>query len=83
MVIAKDMGNVRIVYDGSPFDVLYDIKVERLVGGECKMYKNLLAEAKVIQDAWGYGLLEAIEFIVGDVCVSGNENENRPSSTEN
>lgn len=28
------------------------------------MYKNLLAEAKVIQDAWGYGLLEAIEFIV-------------------
>lgn len=28
------------------------------------MYKNLLAEAKVIQDAWGYGLLEAIEFII-------------------
>jgi hypothetical protein len=28
------------------------------------MYKNLLAEAKVIQDAWGYGLLEAIQFIV-------------------
>ena len=28
------------------------------------MYKNLLAEAKVIQDAWSYGLLEAIEFIV-------------------
>lgn len=38
MVIAKDMGNVRIVYDGSPFDVLYDIKVERLVGGEWKFY---------------------------------------------
>ncbi len=28
------------------------------------MYTNLLAEAKVIQDAWGYGLLEAIEFII-------------------
>ena len=38
MVVAKDMGNVRIVYDGSPFDVLYDIKVERLVGGEWKFY---------------------------------------------
>ena len=31
MYIAKDLGNVRIVYDGSPFDVAYDIKVERLV----------------------------------------------------
>jgi hypothetical protein len=30
MHIASDMGTVRIVYDGSPFDVLYDIKVERL-----------------------------------------------------
>jgi hypothetical protein len=30
---------------------------------EIVMYTNLLAEAKVIQDAWGYGLLEAIEFI--------------------
>ena len=27
------------------------------------MFANLLAEAKVIQDAWGYGLLEAIMFI--------------------
>jgi hypothetical protein len=26
MHIASDMGTVRIVYDGSPFDVLYDIK---------------------------------------------------------
>ena len=28
------------------------------------MYDNLMAEAKVIQDAWGYGLLEALEFIM-------------------
>lgn len=28
------------------------------------MYDNLLAEAKYIQDAWGYGLLEAIEYIL-------------------
>lgn len=27
------------------------------------MFKNLLAEAKSIQDAWGYGLLEAIMYI--------------------
>ena len=38
MHIASDMGTVRIVYDGSPFDVLYDIKVERLVNGEWKFY---------------------------------------------
>jgi hypothetical protein len=31
---------------------------------EIVMYSNLLAEAKVIQDAWGYGLLEAIEYII-------------------
>ena len=28
------------------------------------MYNNLLAEAKYIQDAWGYGLLEAIQYIL-------------------
>ena len=38
MHISSDMGTVRIVYDGSPFDVLYDIKVERLVNGEWKFY---------------------------------------------
>lgn len=38
MYVSKDFGNVRIVHDGSPFDVLYDIKVERLVGGEWKFY---------------------------------------------
>jgi hypothetical protein len=27
------------------------------------MFTNLLNEAKVIQDAWGYGLLEAIMYI--------------------
>jgi hypothetical protein len=34
MYVAKDFGTVRIVHDGSPFDVLYDVKVERLVAGE-------------------------------------------------
>jgi hypothetical protein len=28
------------------------------------MYDNLLAEAKYIQDAWGYGLLEAVQYIL-------------------
>jgi len=27
------------------------------------MYKNLLNEAKYIQEAWGYGLLEALTYI--------------------
>ena len=34
MYIAHNFGKVRIVHDGSPFDVLYDVKVERLVAGE-------------------------------------------------
>ena len=34
MYIAHNFGKVRIVHDGSPFDVLYDVKVERLVNGE-------------------------------------------------
>ena len=38
MHIASDMGTVRIVYDGSPFDVLYDVKVERLVNGKWVFY---------------------------------------------
>ena len=38
MYVAKDFGTVRIVHDGSPFDVLYDVKVERLVAGEWKFY---------------------------------------------
>ena len=28
------------------------------------MYTNLLRETKAIQDAWGYGFLEALQFIV-------------------
>lgn len=38
MYVAHDFGKVRIVHDGSPFDVLYDVKVERLVNGEWKFY---------------------------------------------
>jgi hypothetical protein len=38
MYIAKDFGKVRIVHDGSPFDVLYDVKVEVLKDGEWKFY---------------------------------------------
>ncbi len=34
MYVSKDFGTVRIVCDGSPFDVLYDVKVERLVNGD-------------------------------------------------
>ena len=28
------------------------------------MFNNLMAEAKYIQDAWGYGFLEALQFII-------------------
>ena len=38
MYVAKDFGTVLIILDGSPFDVLYDVKVERLVNGEWKFY---------------------------------------------
>ena len=36
-----DFGNVRIVSDGSPFDVAYDVRVEWLVDGEWKLYKGI------------------------------------------
>ena len=38
MRVAQDFGPVRIVHDGSPFDVAYDIKVEWLVDGEWQLY---------------------------------------------
>jgi len=28
------------------------------------MYTNLLRETRAIQDAWGYGFLEALQFIM-------------------
>jgi len=38
MYIAHNFGKVRIVHDGSPFDVLYDVKVEVLKDGEWTFY---------------------------------------------
>jgi hypothetical protein len=38
MYVAQDFGTVRIVHDGSPFDVAYDVKVEWLVDGEWQLY---------------------------------------------
>jgi hypothetical protein len=38
MYVAQDFGSVRIVHNGSPFDVTYDIKVEWLVDGEWQLY---------------------------------------------
>jgi hypothetical protein len=38
MRVAHDYGSVRIVHDGSPFDVLYDVRVEWKVNGEWKFY---------------------------------------------
>jgi len=38
MYVAKDFGSVRIVHDGSPFDVLYDVKVEVLKNGVWTFY---------------------------------------------
>lgn len=40
MRVAHDFGKVRIVHDGSPFDVAYDIRVETLVDGEWKFYSG-------------------------------------------
>ena len=38
MYVSKDFGTVRIVHAGSPFDVAYDIQVERLIDGDWKFY---------------------------------------------
>lgn len=38
MHVMYDYGKVRVVSDGSPFDVTYDIKVETLVDGAYKLY---------------------------------------------
>lgn len=38
MYVAHDYGLVRIVHDGSPFDVRYDIRVEVFQDGEWKFY---------------------------------------------
>ena len=41
MRVARDFGKVRIVYDGSPFDVAYDVRVEWLVNGKWELYKGI------------------------------------------
>ena len=41
MRVARDFGKVRIVYDGSPFDVAYDIRVEWLKNGNWELYKGI------------------------------------------
>ncbi len=33
--------NVRIVYDGNPFEVAYDVRVEWLKDGEWKLYHGI------------------------------------------
>lgn len=40
MRVARDFGKVRIVYDGSPFDVAYDIRVEWLKNDEWVLYRG-------------------------------------------
>jgi len=40
MRITQDSGKVRIVHDGSPFDVAYDIRVEWLVEGQWKLFQG-------------------------------------------
>ena len=40
MSIKQITETVRINYDGSPFDVAYDVKVEKLVDGEWKMVQG-------------------------------------------
>ena len=38
MRIVSDWGKVRIVHEGSPLEVAYDIRVEWLVEGEWQLY---------------------------------------------
>lgn len=40
MSIKQITETVRINYDGSPFDVAYDVKVEQLIDGEWKMVQG-------------------------------------------
>ena len=40
MSIKQITETVRINYDGSPFDVAYDVKVEQLIEGEWKMVRG-------------------------------------------
>ena len=40
MFIMKNFVDVRIVTEGSPFDVAYDIKVEWLVDGVWELYRG-------------------------------------------
>ena len=40
MTIKQITETVRINYDGSPFDVAYDVKVEQLIDGEWKMVRG-------------------------------------------
>ena len=41
MRVAHNYGKVRIVHDGSPFDVAYDIRVEWLKNDEWVLYKGI------------------------------------------
>ena len=41
MRVAHNYGKVRIVHDGSPFDVAYDIRVEWLKNGNWELYKGI------------------------------------------
>lgn len=40
MRVAQDFGKVRIVHDGSPFEVAHDIRVEIMEDGEWKFYRG-------------------------------------------
>lgn len=53
MYVMNDFGTVRIVSDGSPFDVAYDIKVETLIDGVYKFYAgfNSLSDDYAITNA--------------------------------
>jgi hypothetical protein len=41
MRVAHNYGKVRIVHDGSPFDVAYDIRVEWLKNDNWELYKGI------------------------------------------
>ncbi len=40
MMVRKDYGNVRIVWDGDPMQTRYDIRVEWKINGEWELYRG-------------------------------------------
>jgi len=72
MYIMKNFVDVRIVSDGSPFDVAYDIKVEWLVNGKWELYRgfNSLSDDYAITNAHE-AAMRAIKELAKEAALEG------------